>query len=116
MTQLSDILNIQITRETAPVSRASFSIPCFIASHTNFSERARVYANFNAVEEDFKGNTVVLAAAEGFFSQQVKPTQVVIGRRQVHTVNGSIGTVANSTAYTLTVDGTDFTITSASSG
>lgn len=111
MTQIKDIIDIQITRETRAVSRASFSIPCFIASHTAFSERAREYSDLVGVAEDFATTSNVYKAAQKYFGQQVVPTKIVVGRRQINTVTGT-PVVANNTAYTVTINGTDYTYTS----
>lgn len=115
MSTLTDFVDIQVSRETEAVARASFSIPCFIASHTRFSERAREYTNLDGVGEDFPSTSSVYIAAQRYFGQQIVPTKIVVGRRQVDGVDGSVATVANATAYTLTVNGTAATITSDSS-
>lgn len=112
MTVLSEIVDIQVSRETEAVSRASFSIPCFIASHTRFSERAREYTSLDGVGEDFPSTSNVYIAAQRYFGQQIVPTKIVVGRRQVNGVDGLVATVANSTAYTITVNGDAATITS----
>lgn len=112
MTDLNQIVDIQISRTTEAVSRASFSIPCFIASHTRFSERAREYTSLTAVAEDFPSTSSAYIAAQRYFGQQLVPTKIVVGRRQVDGVDGSITTVANSTAYTITVNEVAATITS----
>lgn len=112
MSQLEDIVDIQISRETEAVSRASFSIPCFIASHTAFSERAREYSSITGVAEDFATTSSVYKAAQKYFGQQLTPTKIVVGRRQVDGVDGSVATVANSTVYTITVNGTAASVTS----
>lgn len=111
MTKITDIINIQITRETRAVSRASFSIPCFIASHTAFTERAREYADLTAVAEDFATTSKVYKAASQYFGQQVVPQRIVVGRRQINEVTGT-PTVANSTVYSITINGTAYTYTS----
>lgn len=115
MTSLNSIIEINISRETTPVSRASFGIPCFISEHTAFAERARVYSDIEGVEEDFPSTSNAWKAANKFFSQEIVPEQIVIGRRQVDTVTGSIATVANSTLYRLTVQGETVSYTSDSS-
>ena len=45
MTTLNNIVDVTITRETRTIQRASFSIPCFIAEHTIFAERAKEYTS-----------------------------------------------------------------------
>lgn len=111
MTKITDIIQINITRETRAVSRASFSIPCFIASHTAFTERAREYADLAAVAEDFATTSKVYKAASQYFGQQVVPQRIVVGRRQINKVTGT-PTVANSTVYSITINGTEYTYTS----
>lgn len=111
MTKITDIIQINITRETRAVSRASFSIPCFVASHTAFTERAREYTSLTAVAEDFSTTSKVYKAATQYFGQQVVPQRIVIGRRQIDEVTGT-PTVANSTVYTVTINGTAYTYTS----
>ncbi len=106
MTTINEIIEVQISRETTPVSRAGFNTPCFIAAHTNFTERARVYTSIAAVQEDFHSTSVVYKAASKMFGQELVPSQVVIGRRQINTVTVSVATVANTTLYTLTVNET----------
>lgn len=111
MTKITDIIQINLTRETRAVSRASFSIPCFIASHTAFSERAREYTDLAGVAEDFATTSNVYKAAQQYFGQQVVPQRIVVGRRQINTVTGT-PTVANSTLYTVTINGTAYNYTS----
>lgn len=112
MTVLTDIIQVQISRETQAVSRAAFNIPMFIAEHTAFSERARTYSNFTAVAEEFKSGTAVYEAASRYFGQELVPATIVIGRKQVNGVDGSVATVSDSTEYKLVVNGTSVTITS----
>lgn len=112
MTVLTDIIQVQISRETQAVSRAAFNIPMFLAEHTAFSERARTYSNFTAVAEEFKSGTAVYEAASRYFGQELVPATIVIGRKQVDGVEGSVATVSNSTEYKLVVNGTSVTITS----
>lgn len=112
MTVLTDIIDIVISRETTAVSRAAFNIPMFLATHTAFSERAREYTSITAVAADFSSTSNVYKAASAFFGQTIKPPKIVVGRRQVDGVDGSIATVANSTLYTVTINGTVFSFTS----
>lgn len=112
MTDINDIIDVQISRETEAVSRASFSIPCFISSHTRFEERAREYSSLEGVAEDFPTTSSTYKAAQRYFGQQITPTKIVVGRRQIDGVDGEIATVANSTVYSITVNGDAASITS----
>lgn len=111
MAQLSEIINIQISRETAAVAQTDFNIPLFIAAHTAFIERARVYNDLLAVADDFDATSNVYKAAEKLFGQALRPAAIVIGRRQVPGVVASITGVTNGAVYTITINGVQFTAT-----
>jgi hypothetical protein len=108
----SDIIQINISRETAAVSRVSFNIPLFLAAHTAFSSRTAVYEDITEVADDFTSSSNVYKAALRLFSQENKPPKIIVGRRQVDSVNGSIGTVAANTVYSLTINNTVISATS----
>lgn len=112
MTQLTDIIDIQISRETAAVAQTNFNVPLFISAHTNFPERARVYSSLTAVAEDFATTDSAYIAASKLFGQTLKPANIVIGRRQVPSVTVSVATVANNTAYVLTLNEVDYSYVS----
>ena len=108
MSELDRIVEITLTRSSTPVETASFQIPLVLATFTNFPERVRSYTDFAAVEDDFNSGDKVYQIAQKLFGQTsvgAKPPSILVGRRQVDTVDGSISTVANSTAYTLTIAG-----------
>ena len=99
MTTINDIVNVSITRETRSIQRASFAIPCFIASHVQFSERAKEYNSIDEVKADgFSTTSNVYKAASKYFSQEVAVDKIIIGRRKVQ-VATLTPTVANSTVY-----------------
>jgi hypothetical protein len=112
MTQLTEIINIQISRETQAVAQTNFNVPLFLATFTNFKERAREYTSTEAVAEDFGVTSNVYIAATKLFGQTLRPAKIVVGRRQVPTVNISVGTVANATLYRMTVSDVVFSYTS----
>lgn len=112
MTTLTDIIEVQISRETTPVSRAGFNTPLFIATHANFKERARVYSSLTAVGEDFNSTSDVYIAASKMFGQELVPSQIVIGRRQISQFTVSVSNVTNSSQYTLTISDIPYTYTS----
>lgn len=115
MTQLTDIITINITRETAAVAQTNFNVPLFIATHTQWAERAREYASLSEVASDFPTTSKAYTAASKLFGQQIRPAKIVIGRRQVPSVTLVVSTVTNSTLYKMTISGVDFTYTSDSS-
>jgi hypothetical protein len=112
MTQLTDIIKIDISRETQAVSQTNFNVPLFLATFTNFQERAREYSSLSAIADDFGTSSNVYLASAKMFGQQLTPAKVVIGRRQVPGVVVNVLTLADSTAYAITVNQTTYTITS----
>lgn len=112
MSELDNIVQISISRETAQLTTASFNIPLILASFTNFSERTRTYTDITAVGGDFASTSNVYKMASKLFGQTLKPTSIVVGRRQVDEVDGSIATVSNSTVYSVTINGTAYSFTS----
>lgn len=114
MTTTSSIINIQVNKDTQPVSRASQTYPLILTEHTAFSERARVYTSLDSVEDDFPSGTTTWKMASGVFGQAIVPERIVIGRKQVDGVSGTV-TVANTAVYTITLNGEAATFTSDSS-
>lgn len=114
MSELDSIVQIQITRESTPVETASFQIPLVLATFTNFSERARSYTDFAAIEDDFNSGDKVYQIAQKLFGQTTvgaKPPSIVVGRRKVDSVVFT-PTVADNTLYTVTLNDTLYSFTS----
>lgn len=114
MSELDQIIQITLTRESTPVATASFQIPLILAAFTNFSERTRTYTDFDAVADDFNSTDKVYVIAQKLFGQSTVgavPPSIVVGRRQVDSVTFT-PTVADSTAYTVTLNGVVYTFTS----
>lgn len=112
--ELDKIVSVVLTRGSTPVDTASFEIPMILATFTNFSERARSYGSFEAVEDDFNNTDPVYEIAQKLFGQTTvgaRPPSIVVGRRQVDKVVLT-PTVANNTVYTVTINGTAYTYTS----
>lgn len=84
----------------------------FIGTHAAFQERARVYTSLLAVAEDFDSLSPVYTAASRMFGQELVPSQIVIGRRQIGSFTVSVSTVANATQYKVTINELDYTYTS----
>lgn len=104
MTRLTDIIEINISRETTAVAQTNFNVPMFLSTHTNFTERAREYTSIEAVGEDFATTENAYIAAQGFFSQQLKPRTIVIGRRQVPTATINVFVVKDAETYSFTIN------------
>ena len=112
MTTLNNIVDVTITRETRTIQRASFSIPCFIAEHTIFAERAKEYTSLaDILSAGFATTSAVYKAATLYFGQAVAPSKIVVGRRLVPSVTIT-PTVADTTVYSFKANGTLITFTS----
>lgn len=106
MTDLTQIIDVQISRETTSVARASFSVPMVMTAHTAFPERAREYTSTLSVADDFDTDSNTYKMAQLAFSQELKPTKIVVGRIQVPSIT-AIPVVQNSTLYSFTVGTTE---------
>lgn len=112
MTTLNNIVDVTITRETRTIQRASFSIPCFIAEHTIFAERAKEYTSLaDILSAGFATTSAVYKAATLYFGQTVAPSKIIVGRRLVPSVTIT-PTVASSAVYSFKANGTLITFTS----
>jgi hypothetical protein len=112
MSELDNIIQITITRETAAVATASFNIPLLLATHTAFSERVRTYTGIDEVAVDFATTSKVYAMALRAFGQDFgRPAQILVGRRQVDSVEGTVPTVTTGAVYTVTINGTAYSYT-----
>lgn len=115
MTTLNDIIDVSITRSTKTVQRAAFGIPCFLAAHTLFSDRAKEYTSLKeALTDGFTSSTPVYKALAKYFGQDISVDKVVVGRRKIPTVTLSY-TAADNTVYSFKLNGTLITYTSGSS-
>lgn len=111
MTRLTDIIEINISRETAAVAQTNFNIPLFISAHTNFPERARTYSSLLAVQDDFATTDPAYVAATKLFGQALVPATIVIGRRQVPGATVSVVGVTVGASYTLTINNQAYSYT-----
>lgn len=110
---LAEIVNVQISIDNAAVQRASFGTMMFLGLHKAFAETNRTYSTVQGLLDDgFAATSQEVAVATAVFSQAVTPTQLIIGRRQTDTNVISVGTVADNTNYTVTIDGTPYTFDS----
>lgn len=111
MSELENLIQITITRQTSSVATAAFNIPAILAQFTDFSERTRVYTSISAVGEDFDSTSDVYIIANKMFGQSsvaAVPPSIVVGRRQVDSVVGTVTTATEGVTYTVTINGTDY--------
>lgn len=112
---LNDIVDVVITRQTQTVSEAGFGIPMILGTSVNFTDLLRFYSSIDEVALDFSPSDLEYIAAQDIFSQEISPTQIAIGRRQVDNINVSVETAMTGENYVLNVNGTPVSYTSTSS-
>lgn len=115
MTVLTDIIEINISRETAAVTQTNFNVPLFISAHTKFAERVRSYSSLTAVAEDFATTDSAYVAAQKLFGQAITPSRIVIGRRAVPSSKVTVVTPVTAGTYTLTINDIPFGFTATGS-
>jgi hypothetical protein len=87
MSDLNNIVQVVISRETQSIARASFGIPAIIsefstAKTTEVFSRTRYYASLTEMVNDgWSTYDLEYKAAQIFFSQNPKVSQVMIGRK-----------------------------------
>lgn len=108
MSQLDQTIQVNISRETTAVSRAAFNVPAFVSAHTAFSTRTKEYTSLDSVAIDFATTSNAYIAATRYFGQERRPPKIIIGRRQVDSVNCTINSVVVGATYSITANGVTF--------
>ena len=109
---LSNIVNVQITRETQSVSEVGFGTLMVLGANKNWNDVIRQYSDLQEVANDFNSYDLEYIAAQDYFSQPITPTLLYIGRRTVDTVGIDVETSMPAKEYTATINGTNVTINS----
>jgi len=107
MTTIRQIVTVNITRDIQPVTQAGFGIPLFLGLGKGFTNRFKLYTSVTEVAADFSTASDEYIAAQRAFGQSISVTSMAIGRQDSATVTYT-PTVANSTTYTVTINGTAF--------
>jgi hypothetical protein len=112
---LSDIVNVQITRQTQSVSEAGFGTLMILGANKRWNNLIKKYANMQEIAQDFQPYDAEYIAAQDVFAQNITPTFIYIGRRTVDTVDILVETALPGKTYTVTINGVDATISSTTS-
>lgn len=115
---LDEIVQVVIYDATTAIATASFQIPLVLSTFTNFSERARSYSSISEVGADFASTDKAYVIASKLFGQSgvlgASPPSIVVGRRQVDKATVT-PVAANTTTYTVTINGTAYSFISSGS-
>jgi len=110
---LEDVIKINITRETKVASRQGFGTVMILGIHKAFTGKIRFYATPKDVLVDFELTDKEYIAANTILTQKVSPKLVAIGRRETSDTSVvTVAVVANTTKYSITINGTKFEFTS----
>lgn len=112
------VIDVVISRANAAVDRQGFGRAMILGTHTKFGEDVKLYTSMPAVALDFATSDPEYKAAAAHFGQQLKPVDLLIGKRtapveQVSTF--TVGALADGN-YTVTLNGTAFTYNTEGSG
>jgi len=116
MSAIDKHVDVQISRETATVSRQGFGTPAVLTYHTRFPEVFRTYGNLTEMTDDgFVVGDLAYKLAAAIFAQNPRPASVVVGRRSTPAIRDVKLTpkspVLASTAYAVSINGTEFSFT-----
>jgi len=108
---IESVVNVTISRETATIDQAGFGRALILGE--NASDLLKLYSSIDDVAEDFEINDAEYIAASKLFGQQLKPVDVLIGKRGINVAQIDVITVEDlsDSAYTVTLNGVAFTYT-----
>lgn len=113
---IDNIVNVQITRETASVSRQGFGTPLILGINKGFTGLTATYTSLAAVADDFATTSKEYKAAQALFSQSPNIVQLKIGRRATSDTSVvTVDTVVDNATYTCEINGTVFSVNSGGS-
>jgi hypothetical protein len=118
---LADIVNVQISKQTASVARTGFGTPLVMSHEARLLAAfagilAKEYTEISQLATDLFSTTgPTYTIANAIFSQNPKVDKIVIGKRtsiNFQRINLTVAAVRNSTAYSVIITGTTVTFTS----
>jgi hypothetical protein len=110
---INDIVVINITRQTASVSRVGFGTINILGINKGFTPLIKYYASLSEVASDFDSTSKEYIASSDAFAQNPRVAQVAISRRGTSDTSVvTVSTVVASTNYTITINGLTFTFNS----
>lgn len=111
---LSEIVSVQISRQTRFPTQIAFGVPMIISQHTAFTETFREYTGIDGVSEDFSSSTNEYKAASAIFNQNPSVERLKIGRKLANVAEEVriTPTAVDEYTYQITVRGVLYTYTS----
>lgn len=112
MSSISNIVNVQITRQSQTVSEQGFGTLMILDTHKQWNDLIRYYNNMQAVAEDFMPYQLAYQAANAVFSQAITPQQIAIGRRQADSATITVITAMTGQQYIVTINNIAYNVLS----
>jgi len=82
MSEINDFVVINITRETAKITRTGFGIPMFIGAYSNIPDRSKIYTDpADMLTDNFLITDPEYIAALKIMGQELSPESFKIGRK-----------------------------------
>ena len=83
MAEINEVVDVQISRNTLIVDTDNFKTVLFMTDESVFAERSRKYYSLEQMITDgFSDTGSAYKAAQGFFSQSPRPTQITIAEKK----------------------------------
>jgi len=115
MADIDQVITVNISRETSAVTQSGFQVAMFMGDHRRFTERSKRYKSAKEVLADgFLSTDVEYTVATKYFGQELKPKELVIGRRKADdtsTITFEAGTAGK--VFSVEINGVEMTYTSA---
>lgn len=105
MTQLDNLFDVVIRRETGTVQQATFDVPLVFGPSVAMLDRVTSFTSPDTISDYFPATDPNAIALNAIFAQDPSPALVKFGRQQVDLVVVTVDTVADNTDYTLTASG-----------
>lgn len=103
MADISEIVNVNISRQTQAVTRLGFGTALFVGRNYFFGERVREYSSLTQMVEDgVPVNSAEYQAGAAYFGQEVSPEKLLLGR-QAPTNIKLVPDVADSETYSVEI-------------
>ncbi len=113
---LANHVTLNITTDSAGLSRANFGTPLTVSNTAGWVERAREYSGVSAVGSDFATTSPEYLTAQATFAQNPHVAKLKIGRAantMTKIIKVTVVTATNTHAYSLNVVGEGVTTTTA---
>ncbi len=104
MSDIEQIIDVQVSRETTAVTQAGFGVMMFLDLHKRFNERALEFSSTaDMLTAGFEATDAAYLAASVYFGQEISPEKVIIGRQATDDVQTLTFTAASGAGEVYTV-------------